>query len=128
MPFSLNNIQTKATSKLVYVNSNTVFAPFFFFLEFGLKRILLRSAIGILVIGLAELFPNFGPILSLIGASTVTMLSFILPAIFYLKLEEKHLIPLHQYVFHIEIILIAFVVGCCGTYSAILGLSNPFKN
>jgi len=89
--------------------------------------VLIRSLAGLLVIGIAELFPSFGPILSFIGASTVTMMSFLLPAIFYLRLQDPCRVPLYQKVFHVEIILIAFVLGCAGIYSSILGFKNPFK-
>ena len=86
---------------------------------------LIRSLIGLLVIGIAELFPNFGPILSFIGASTVTMMSFILPAIFYLKLQENHLIPFHQRVFHFEIVVVAVMFGGAGIYASVQGFKNP---
>eukprot|EP00111_Clytia_hemisphaerica_P022789 TCONS_00067086-protein len=95
--------------------------------KFGWRRILCRSGIMLLVMGLAELFPNFGPVLSFIGASTVTMMSFILPAIFYLSLQHSELVPLHQKVFHYEIILISLIFGCAGIYSSVQGFSNPFK-
>ena len=85
----------------------------------------IRSLIGLLVIGIAELFPNFGPILSFIGASTVTMMSFILPAIFFLKLQENHLIPFHQRVFHFEIVVVAVMFGGAGIYASVQGFKNP---
>eukprot|EP00111_Clytia_hemisphaerica_P021375 TCONS_00062924-protein len=95
--------------------------------KFGIKRILVRSINGVLMIGLAELFPNFGPILSLIGGSTLTCLCYIFPAMFYLQIEEKHLIPLHKKVLLIEIVFIALGCGAASTYSSILGFENPFK-
>ena len=42
----------------------------------------------LLVIGLS--LPNFGAILNLIGATTITLLNFIFPPIFYLLLERKY--------------------------------------
>jgi len=99
----------------------------FVILEFGWKRIVVRTTVMFLVMGIAELFPNFGPVLSFIGASTVTMMSFILPSAFYLILQEKHLVSLHQKVFHFEIIVIALIAGCAGIYSSVQGFSNPFK-
>lgn len=101
------------------------FLFFLFFLEFGIKRVIIRSLIGLLAIGIAELFPSFGPILSFIGASTVTMMSFILPALFYLKLQESHLVPLHQKVFHFEIVAVAVMFGCAGIYASVQGFKNP---
>lgn len=38
------------------------------------------------VLFVAESIPQFGPILSLIGGSTTTLLAYILPPMFYLKM------------------------------------------
>ena len=37
---------------------------------------------------IAETVPSFGSILNLIGASTVTLLTFIFPPLFYMKLVD----------------------------------------
>ena len=42
----------------------------------------------LLLIGLS--LPSFGAILNLIGATTITLLNFIFPPIFYLLLERKY--------------------------------------
>ena len=59
-------------------------------LEFGLQRVVFRTIMMglLLVIGLS--LPNFGAILNLIGATTITLLNFIFPPIFYLLLERKY--------------------------------------
>ena len=44
----------------------------------------------LLLIGLS--LPSFGAILNLIGATTITLLNFIFPPIFYLLLERKYTI------------------------------------
>lgn len=56
---------------------------------FSLKRFLVRSGILLLVLFIAQSVPNFGPILSFIGGSTVSLSSFILPCIFYVLLCRK---------------------------------------
>ena len=57
---------------------------------FGVKRALFRSACmtGLLVIALS--LPNFGAILDLIGATTITLLNFVFPPIFFLLLTNKY--------------------------------------
>ncbi|XP_063402409.1 uncharacterized protein LOC134686665 [Mytilus trossulus] len=55
---------------------------------FTWKRCIARSAIVMVVIFVAESVPHFGAILSLIGGSTTTLLSYILPCVFYLKLAK----------------------------------------
>lgn len=93
--------------------------------EFGWKRITLRTTLVLVIIGIAEAIPNFGPILSLIGGSTVTMMAFILPCWFYLKLKDH--VPFFVKVLHVEIMLIAVVCGAAATYSAGSHFKNPFK-
>ncbi|KAH9414476.1 hypothetical protein DERP_014620 [Dermatophagoides pteronyssinus] len=53
---------------------------------FTWKRLLFRTFMLILMTFLAATFPNFGQILELIGGTTVTIMSFILPPLFYMKL------------------------------------------
>jgi hypothetical protein len=63
-----------------------------YFLEFGIKRVWIRSGMMVAVIFVAESVPNFGPVLNLMGASTVTLTCIVFPCIFYLFLrvrEEK---------------------------------------
>ena len=57
---------------------------------FGYKRVLLRTGTmsGLLLIALS--IPNFGAILNLIGATTITLLNFVFPPIFYLLLHKKY--------------------------------------
>ena len=95
-------------------------------LEFGWRRIGLRTAIVACIIGLAETFPNFSPILSLIGGSTITMMAFILPCIIYIKL--KSFVALYIKVAHAEIIFVSLVFGSAAIYFAAKNLENPFKS
>jgi len=93
--------------------------------RFGWRRFVLRTGIFLFVLGIAEAVPKFGVILSLIGGSTVTMMAFILPCIFYLKLNPDS--PLYIKVLHIEIILVALASGCTATYSAIVAIKKTFS-
>ncbi|GFR73147.1 proton-coupled amino acid transporter 4 [Elysia marginata] len=54
--------------------------------RFGLRRVLLRTALMGLALFTALTLPKFGAILSLIGGSTLTCMGFIFPPLFYLKL------------------------------------------
>ncbi|GMT01171.1 hypothetical protein PENTCL1PPCAC_23345, partial [Pristionchus entomophagus] len=54
--------------------------------KFGIGRVILRTIIMIAVLLMALTVPKFGPILDLIGGSTVTLTTMILPGIFYLSL------------------------------------------
>jgi vesicular inhibitory amino acid transporter len=92
---------------------------------FGIKRCLLRTVLMMLVLGIAELIPNFGPILSLIGGSTVTLLTFVFPCWFYLKIQKN--IPLHTKAILFELIFIGIIGGIASTYSAIDGIRKAFK-
>ena len=81
--------------------------------------------IFLFVLGIAEAVPKFHVILSLMGGSTVTMMAFILPCIFYLKLNPRS--PLYIKVLHVEIILVALASGGTATYSAILAIRKTFS-
>ena len=55
-------------------------------LEFGWKRVAVRSGVLFVVVFVAESVPNFGPLLNLVGGSAVTLSSVIFPSIFFLYL------------------------------------------
>ncbi|KAI6186022.1 Amino acid transporter, transmembrane family-containing protein [Aphelenchoides besseyi] len=57
--------------------------------EFGIKRVLLRTGMMVAVIFTAESVPSFGPVLNLIGGSTVTLTCVIFPPVFYLFLVAR---------------------------------------
>ena len=57
--------------------------------KFGIKRVLIRGGVLLLVLFVAQSVPNFGPILSLIGGSTISLSSFILPCVFYYLLCKQ---------------------------------------
>uniref|UniRef100_A0A915DTY9 Amino acid transporter transmembrane domain-containing protein n=1 Tax=Ditylenchus dipsaci TaxID=166011 RepID=A0A915DTY9_9BILA len=57
---------------------------------FGIKRVIVRTGVMAAVIIVAETVPSFGPLLDLVGASTMTFTSLILPCVFYLCLSSKN--------------------------------------
>ena len=64
-------------------------STFLFFKEFGWKRCLFRTTSVLVLLAIAETVPNFGSILDLVGGSTVTMLTFVCPPYFYMKLCDQ---------------------------------------
>ena len=63
-----------------------LYTPLFPKLDFNIKRVIFRVLMVAVVLFVAESLPQFGPILSLIGGSTTTLLAYILPPMFYLKM------------------------------------------
>jgi len=70
--------------------------PFQFFEEilnipssFSVKRVIFRSSVMTILLIIALSLPNFGAILNLIGATTITLLNFVFPPLFYLLLARK---------------------------------------
>merc|ERR1712106_528304 len=76
----------------------------------------------------AETVPSFGSILDLVGASTVTLLTFIFPPYFYMRLSDASIgkkewiqrkIPLWERIYCWTLIIIGLAGGCCATYTAV---------
>ena len=59
-----------------------------FFLDFNWKRCAFRTFSVLVLLFIAESIPNFGAILNLVGGSTVTLLTFVFPPYFYMKLVD----------------------------------------
>ena len=57
--------------------------------HFSWQRAVLRSVIVLVLALIAETIPHFGPILSFIGGSTVSILGFILPVICYVRIKYQ---------------------------------------
>ncbi|XP_064644445.1 uncharacterized protein LOC135498178 [Lineus longissimus] len=117
------------------INLNPVFQESEKFLKienaFGIKRVAFRSVFVAIAVFIAETIPRFGNILSLVGGSTMTLLVFVLPLIFYEKLVRmkgdwhERSISLHRRVLNYEIIAVAVVAGAAATYSAALATFSP---
>ena len=69
------------------------------------------------ILGVGELIPKFGPILSLIGGSTVTALTFVFPCLFYLRIEKN--IPLQIKTFLYELVAVGSFDSVASTSPAI---------
>jgi solute carrier family 32 (vesicular inhibitory amino acid transporter) len=89
----------------------------------SLKRVIIRIATILAVLFVAQSIPNFGPILSFIGGSGVSLTSFILPCVFYILICRRS-----QYSKHIndsELILLAACImvsvfgGAAAIYSSL---------
>ncbi|KAK6060437.1 hypothetical protein COOONC_01903 [Cooperia oncophora] len=57
------------------------------FLEFGIGRFLVRTAVLFLTTSVASLLPNFGVFLDLVGSTSMTALTLVFPGLFSLYLE-----------------------------------------
>nr|XP_009858997.1 amino acid transporter AVT1E-like [Ciona intestinalis] len=100
--------------------------------EFGLKRVLVRTSITVVVIFTAESCPRFGHILALVGGSAVTLNTFVFPSIFFWKITRMHgkewegaTMPKWEIPLHVIIITIGVIGGVSATYSAIRGITDP---
>ncbi|XP_013789686.2 amino acid transporter AVT1J-like [Limulus polyphemus] len=100
--------------------------------RFSWKRCLLRSAMMVAILFVAESVPHFGKILNLIGGSTITMMTFVFPPMFYMLLchqKQPHwperTVPLHQKVYFAEIMMIGLIGGVISTYSALQDIFDP---
>ncbi|XP_035825951.1 amino acid transporter AVT1J [Aplysia californica] len=98
--------------------------------EFNVRRVIFRTIMVGVVLFVAESIPQFGPILSLIGGSTTTLLAYILPPLFFLKLcymegdWDKVHVPLHVKVACVEIMALGLTAGVASTYSAVKDLAD----
>ncbi|XP_073240375.1 uncharacterized protein [Porites lutea] len=92
--------------------------------KFCFQRCILRTVLMCFILGIGELIPKFGPILSLIGGSTVTALTFVFPCLFYLRIAPN--VPLHVKAFLCEIMTVGIFGGLGSTYSAINEIRQVF--
>lgn len=105
---------------------------FVFPIAFGWKRCLFRTSLLLLVAFIGETFPNFGQILDLIGGSSISMMAFVFPPIFYAKLchdRSNHewpirSIPFHMYFVYGIIVISGIVGGIASTYSTLKNWSG----
>ncbi|PVD28157.1 hypothetical protein C0Q70_10742 [Pomacea canaliculata] len=99
--------------------------------HFGWQRAVLRSVVCVIVAFVALSIPHFGAILSLIGGSSTTLLAYIAPPVFYLKLAATEgpwpsfSVPLFEKVANVEIMVVGLVAGIAATYSAVSSLVSP---
>ena len=58
------------------------------FSDFNWKRVVFRSLVVLCLLFISETIPDFGSILDLVGGSTVTLLTFVFPPLFYMRLVD----------------------------------------
>jgi len=96
--------------------------------DFNWKRCVFRSFSVIILLYIAESIPSFGSILELVGASTVTLLTFVFPPLFYMKLADASIgrkewvqrkLPTWERIYCWVLIIIGIAGGCCATYTAV---------
>jgi len=104
--------------------------------EFNWKRCVFRSLSVACLLFIAETVPSFGAILDLIGASTVTLLTFIFPPYFYMRLADASLdkkewldrkLPLWERIYCWVLIIIGLAGGVCATVIAVRNIVGGFS-
>jgi len=96
--------------------------------DFNWKRCVFRSLSVVCLLFIAETVPSFGSILDLVGATSVTLLTFIFPPLFYMRLSDASIgrkewvqrkLPTWERLYCWVLILIGFAGGCFATYTAV---------
>ncbi|XP_039287493.1 amino acid transporter AVT1A-like isoform X1 [Nilaparvata lugens] len=97
--------------------------------SFCWKRCIIRTLMVVAMIVVGETIPKFGMILALVGGSTITLTTFVLPSLLYMKLcDQKSVdwpdryIPLYERVYMWELIVIGLLGGAASTYSAMTAI------
>jgi len=100
--------------------------------SFGPLRILYRSGVVLVLLLLSLTLPSFGAILDLIGATTITLLNFIFPPFFYLRLADKNSekrgrvsLGVRLYCWHM--ILVGTAGGVIAFVSAVLNVKDELS-
>merc|ERR1719347_247661 len=104
--------------------------------DFNWKRCVFRSLSVACLLFIAESVPSFGSILDLVGASTVTLLTFVFPPYFYMKLADASLekkewldrkLPLWERIYCWVLIIIGLAGGVCATVIAVRNIVGGFS-
>jgi len=102
--------------------------------DFNWQRCAFRSLSVACLLFVAETVPSFGAILDLVGASTVTLLTFVFPPYFYMKLADASIgrkewverkLPLWERIYCWGLILIGIAGGVCAT---VIAVNNIFSS
>uniref|UniRef100_A0A6A7G403 Proton-coupled amino acid transporter 2-like n=1 Tax=Hirondellea gigas TaxID=1518452 RepID=A0A6A7G403_9CRUS len=103
--------------------------------NFNWKRIVCRTFTVWLEVLICLAIPDFSLILNLIGGSTMTVCSFILPPLMYMKLASsgplhtQRKIPLWMKIALIEIVIIGSIGGLLSTITAVYAIiTTPFSS
>ncbi|KAG0307840.1 hypothetical protein BGZ97_000266, partial [Linnemannia gamsii] len=89
-------------------------------------RAIIRTLSMILVATIALFFPYFEEMMSLLGALSDGMLTFVLPIIFYLKLYGIKKVGKIELVIMVLIIIIGIAGSVIGTIDAVKGLARAY--
>ncbi|KAI1288323.1 hypothetical protein HDE_09353 [Halotydeus destructor] len=95
------------------------------------KRFVFRTTIGLIVILTGLSVPKFGKVLNLVGGSTISLTTFILPPIFYIALLKKkskesgHKVSILTIIVAVTITLMGITGGIAATYSSLTDLFGP---
>mmetsp|Transcript_12015 Transcript_12015/g.18428 ORF Transcript_12015/g.18428 Transcript_12015/m.18428 type:complete len:492 (+) Transcript_12015:21-1496(+) len=81
-----------------------------------------RIMIVLMTATIAYSLPNFGKFLELVGASICTLLGFILPCYFHLRVFGRKEMKMWELLFNLFIIIVAGFFALVGTFDAILKL------
>ncbi|KFM73288.1 Proton-coupled amino acid transporter 3, partial [Stegodyphus mimosarum] len=99
--------------------------------RFGWKRCMLRTAVMLLIVFVAQTIPRFGKVLNLVGGSTATLTTSVFPCYFYLMLCSQEntewpqkRIPLYEKIYLFFIMITGIIGGCISTYSAITDIAQ----
>lgn len=87
-----------------------------------------RLSIVFVTAVVAYTIPNFGKFLELVGASICTLLGFVLPCVFHIKIFGRSRMRTSQYLLNIFIIMFGIFFGVVGTIEAIGKLMEVEEN
>lgn len=85
----MSNPINQEVEEMFNIPQGLILVSFSRFLDFGVKRIISRGMVLLAAVFMAETIPNFGPLLSIVGASTMTLTAVFFPVVFYLYLRTK---------------------------------------
>lgn len=92
--------------------------------KFSCQRVALRSLAMLAILVSCEIFPQFGPIVDLVGGSINVLLCFIFPIICYLKLYPET--SMKSKVAMALVAIFAIIGGIASTVSNVYNISNEF--
>jgi len=84
-------------------------------------RVCLRSTVVVLSVTVAYMVPNFGKFLALVGSSICTLLGFVFPSYFHLRVVGNDL-PLYQKCIDLFLLIGGLSFGCLETYRSVKDL------
>lgn len=99
--------------------------------NFTWKRAVFRTLIVMALLFISESVPSFGSILDLVGGSTVTLLTFVFPPFFYMRLVDmgaqnpdwkQRTIPLYDRLYCWFIIIVGAAGGIVSTVYAVISI------